>query len=732
MNSSREDTQNLLQSAVSHHQAGRLDDARALYDKVLSLEPKNPNALGFLGLLYFHKGDCEQAINYIGQAIQCQPKFAPYHDNLGMVYMSKGDYQAALDSFNTADRLEGESPDRSLNMGNALQALGRFDQAEAAYRLAIRLQPNRGESHLHLGYLYLEMGRYGQAVDCFKSLTHLNSDSAESYLALGRAYDAIGSLDGAADAFQKALELEPGLTDARIGLASVLRLLKPKGYKATLVEQIISLSQATDVHPQALARVAADQLLYKYQLKGVLSTAEELSQHIDKLASDELLHVLLTRTVNTNPDVEHLLTEIRKLLLKQLIDGEGSINNHWELAISLALQCFANEFIFSTSVDENQFVSKLLLELENSSVDNGRAGEEIEVKLVVIAMYFPLASLACAQALGARNLQDWTAPIHTLIQRTLKEPLDEISMRSKIRSLRPIEDSVSLSVRKQYEENPYPRWFTLPARTQAAYSVYLGGQFPHFSPPDFLNKSVRVLAAGCGTGQEAVIVARTRKCEVVGLDLSLASLSYGARMARDLKVDNLSFVQGDLLNAADLGQQFHVIECSGVLHHMAEPLSGWYALLDCLVPGGVMKIGLYSELASRDVTAAREVISNEGLDGSVQSIKSFRARIMMSSSGDNLRSLQDSDDFYTLSSCRDLLFHVHEQCFTLPQIGQALNTLNLQFIGFDLPTPSTRHRYLEFNPRDRTMTDLSAWERFEQRYPDTFAAMYVFWCQKPR
>jgi hypothetical protein len=29
------------------------------------------------------------------------------------------------------------------------------------------------------------------------------------------------------------------------------------------------------------------------------------------------------------------------------------------------------------------------------------------------------------------------------------------------------------------------------------------------------------------------------------------------------------------------------------------------------------------------------------------------------------------------------------------------------------------------------MTDLEAWDRFEARFPETFAAMYVFWCDKP-
>ncbi len=49
---------------------------------------------------------------------------------------------------------------------------------------------------------------------------------------------------------------------------------------------------------------------------------------------------------------------------------------------------------------------------------------------------------------------------------------------------------------------------------------------------------------------------------------------------------------------------------------------------------------------------------------------------------DNIRKF---NDFYTMSSCRDLLFHVQEHRFTVAGIENALKKLELQFIGFQLP-----------------------------------------------
>ena len=64
-----------------------------------------------------------------------------------------------------------------------------------------------------------------------------------------------------------------------------------------------------------------------------------------------------------------------------------------------------------------------------------------------------------------------------------------------------------------------------------------------------------------------------------------------------LGLTNLEYLQADILKLDHLEQEFDIIESVGVLHHMDEPMAGWRVLVDLLKPGGLMKIGLYSELA---------------------------------------------------------------------------------------------------------------------------------------
>jgi hypothetical protein len=88
-----------------------------------------------------------------------------------------------------------------------------------------------------------------------------------------------------------------------------------------------------------------------------------------------------------------------------------------------------------------------------------------------------------------------------------------------------------------------------------------------------------------------------------------------------------------------------------------------------------------------------------------------------------------SADFFSLSGCRDMFFHVHEDRFTLPRISRALRDLDLEFLGFELPDPRIRQAYFQRFQDEPTARDLDNWDCLEAEMPSLFAAMYQFWCR---
>ena len=308
--------------------------------------------------------------------------------------------------------------------------------------------------------------------------------------------------------------------------------------------------------------------------------------------------------------------------------------------------------------------------------------------------------------------------------------MEEQRHRTSMLRLTAIEAGVSTSVRQQYEESPYPRWVRLPTSRKApSIDEYLRRQFPA-APFRTLGKGgeIDMLIAGCGTGAESIEAARAiPEARILAIDLSLSSLGYAERKTRESDLANIEYAQGDIMNVRSIGRTFDVISSSGVLHHLEDPLAGLRELLSLLRPGGFMRLGLYSEAARRVVVDARQFIAERGYASSREGIR--RCRQDLIASGTRFDRLTASFDFYATSECRDLLFHVQEHRFTVPEIKEALEQAGLQFIGFVLDSNVIKD-YAKRYPDDSTRTNLDNWRLYETAFPDTFAGMYKFWVQK--
>ena len=242
-----------------------------------------------------------------------------------------------------------------------------------------------------------------------------------------------------------------------------------------------------------------------------------------------------------------------------------------------------------------------------------------------------------------------------------------------------------MCIRDRYEESPYPRWVNLGLRLEPAPISKVVEELQlklHFEKINE-TKNPDIFIAGCGTGEHSITTAaRFKSSKVLAIDLSLSSLAYAKRKTKELDIENIEYMQADILDLEKLNKQFDIIESAGVLHHMDNPMKGWKVLTDCLKPGGLIRIGLYSELARHNIVKIREEISQIGIGSSDAELRSFRD-MMIESNKEYYNQIINSSDFYSLSNLKDLLFHVHEYRFTIPLIKDHLNKLRLKFCGFE-------------------------------------------------
>ena len=248
---------------------------------------------------------------------------------------------------------------------------------------------------------------------------------------------------------------------------------------------------------------------------------------------------------------------------------------------------------------------------------------------MAVAAYFPLASLPRAELNSGPTL------VRTLWLRSWRAKCrrvqEERQLQASVPRLTPIEDGVSLLVKQQYEESPYPRWMkAAPVGKATTIDGYLRRQFPLVSLRNIAKKSsIEILVAGCGTGQHSIETARQfTGAQVLAVDLSLTSLCYAKRKTRELGLNNIEYAQADILQLGSIGRVFDVIEASGVLHHLADPFAGWQMLLSMLRPGGFMRLGLYSKLARQDLVDARRFIAERGYRPSAEDIRRCRQELI--------------------------------------------------------------------------------------------------------
>jgi SAM-dependent methyltransferase len=175
-----------------------------------------------------------------------------------------------------------------------------------------------------------------------------------------------------------------------------------------------------------------------------------------------------------------------------------------------------------------------------------------------------------------------------------------------------------------------------------------------------------------------------------------------------------------------IARRFDLIEAMGVLHHLADPPAGWRVLLSLLRPGGTMRIGLYSPLARRELDAARTELKAQNFPSTPDGVRAARRHLMRIP---GFSEVVQRPDFFSVSSCRDLLFHVQETYMPLPAIAIFLRENGLTVLGVDLDAPVLA-AYRKRFPRDTAATDLDNWAAFEADNPSTFDGMVQFWMQK--
>lgn len=147
----------LLMEGVALHQAGMLDKAEAIYQTLLKNNPRDCDALHYLGLIALQKEHYADAVQLIASAIRVNSQIPAFYCNLGNAYKGMGQLDSAIAAYFNAVKLDPGFQAVHSNLGNIYLEQGKLAEAVSSYRLALTLQPDFAEVRWQLAMSRIQL-----------------------------------------------------------------------------------------------------------------------------------------------------------------------------------------------------------------------------------------------------------------------------------------------------------------------------------------------------------------------------------------------------------------------------------------------------------------------------------------------------------------------------------------------------------------------------------------------
>ena len=177
-------------------------------------------------------------------------------------------------------------------------------------------------------------------------------------------------------------------------------------------------------------------------------------------------------------------------------------------------------------------------------------------------------------------------------------------------------DKLTKKVYEMYQQYPFPA----DVDYKMVYSLSILWFFAKNAPEgkkSFLD-SANIMEAGCGTGNTLISLAQMFPASTfTGIDITINSLEIAKNNAKRLELDNISFINKDLLGF-DLNKKFDVVFCIGVLHHLANMKNGFGNLVKHTSDEGYLVLWLYGKYGRSRLNLNQKML--ETLFGNVPSL----------------------------------------------------------------------------------------------------------------
>ena len=216
----RFDIENALLHAQAKERSGKLGEAIAAYQKIVSEDPESVQAQAGLGRVYYRAGRFHDAASGFERALEIQPGAMETLRWLAMCYLQEEEPQKVIALFPPQNGDTDPVWVHTLR-ARAYDAQDQTDQAVAELERALALEPRLPEAHFAIGFIMWSIGDRAAAERQFREELSVNPSHTASWFYLSEILAADGKLEEADGILKRLAEDAPGSSLAHFGLGKM-------------------------------------------------------------------------------------------------------------------------------------------------------------------------------------------------------------------------------------------------------------------------------------------------------------------------------------------------------------------------------------------------------------------------------------------------------------------------------------------------------------------------------
>ncbi len=199
----------LIQQAEALEMEEKIEEAAAIYERIIALRPDVPNSYINLALMKARMMKLDETIQILERGVERIPDSETLLSRLGHTFMAVGKLKKALDTFDLVLKINPRNFDALLGSAWMLDLMGQKQDAMAYYQKALEIEPENKFARKNYALNLAILGNLNQAIDIFQSLIRDFPDDYEIYQDLGIAYGYAGDITRSIENLEMAISLHP-------------------------------------------------------------------------------------------------------------------------------------------------------------------------------------------------------------------------------------------------------------------------------------------------------------------------------------------------------------------------------------------------------------------------------------------------------------------------------------------------------------------------------------------